>query len=90
MAGRGTDIMLGGNAEYLARTDLKKAGYTDEVIAEATGYADTENEEVLAARALFAERMAEHKKGHRGRGPSASRPRAASSSSARSGTSRAV
>ena len=62
MAGRGTDIMLGGNAEYLARTDLKKAGYTDEVIAEATGYADTENEEVLAARALFAERMAEHKK----------------------------
>ena len=42
MAGRGTDIMLGGNAEYLARTDLKKAGYTDEVIAEATGYAETD------------------------------------------------
>ncbi len=62
MAGRGTDIMLGGNAEYLARNDLKKAGYDDEVIAEATGYADTENEDVLAARAMFAERMAEHRK----------------------------
>ena len=49
MAGRGTDIMLGGNAEYLARNDLKKAGYDDEVIAEATGYADTDNEDVLAA-----------------------------------------
>ena len=61
MAGRGTDIMLGGNAEYLARNDLKKAGYDDEVIAEATGYADTDNEDVLAARRLFAERMAAHK-----------------------------
>ena len=61
MAGRGTDIMLGGNAEYLAKNDLKKAGYADEVIAEATGYADTDNEDILAARALFAERMAAHK-----------------------------
>ena len=61
MAGRGTDIMLGGNAEYLARNDLKKAGYSEEVIAEATGYADTDSEEILAARRLFAERMAEHK-----------------------------
>ncbi|MBR6095369.1 MAG: preprotein translocase subunit SecA [Oscillospiraceae bacterium] len=61
MAGRGTDIMLGGNAEYLAKNDLKKAGYDDAVIAEATGYADTENEDILAARALFAERMAAHK-----------------------------
>ena len=61
MAGRGTDIMLGGNAEYLARNDLKKAGYDDDVIAEATGYADTDNEDVLAARKLFAEKMAEHK-----------------------------
>ena len=41
MAGRGTDIMLGGNAEYLAKNDLRKAGFTDEVIAEATGYAET-------------------------------------------------
>ena len=62
MAGRGTDIMLGGNAEYLSKADLRKAGFTEEVIAEATGYAETEDEEILKARALFAERMAEHKK----------------------------
>ena len=62
MAGRGTDIMLGGNAEYLAKADLRKAGFTEEVIAEATGYAETEDEEILKARTLFAERMAEHKK----------------------------
>jgi len=62
MAGRGTDIMLGGNAEYLAKTDLRKAGFDDAVIAEATGYADTEDENILAARKLFAERMEEHKK----------------------------
>ena len=55
MAGRGTDIMLGGNAEYLAKNELRKAGYSEEVINEATGYADTENEEILAARKLFAE-----------------------------------
>ncbi|MBQ7144275.1 MAG: preprotein translocase subunit SecA [Oscillospiraceae bacterium] len=61
MAGRGTDIMLGGNAEYLAKNDLKKAGCDDEVIAEATGYAETDNADVLAARKLFAERMAAHK-----------------------------
>ena len=62
MAGRGTDIMLGGNAEYLAKADLRKAGFSEEVIAEATGYAETEDEEILKARVLFAERMAEHKK----------------------------
>ena len=61
MAGRGTDIMLGGNAEYLAQADLVKAGYSDEVIADATGYAETDNEEILAARKLFAEKMAQHK-----------------------------
>ena len=61
MAGRGTDIVLGGNAEYLARTDLHKAGYTDEVIVDATGFAETEDEDVNAARALFAEKMDEHK-----------------------------
>ena len=53
MAGRGTDIVLGGNAEFMARADLKKAGYEDEVIAEATGYADTDSEDILAARELF-------------------------------------
>ena len=62
MAGRGTDIMLGGNAEYLAKTDLRKAGFDDAVIAEATGYAETEDEDILAARAMFAERLSEHKK----------------------------
>ena len=61
MAGRGTDIMLGGNAEYLARADLVKAGYSEEVIVDATGYADTDNQEILDARKLFAEKMAQHK-----------------------------
>jgi len=61
MAGRGTDIMLGGNAEYLARTDLHKAGYTDAIIVDATGFAETEDEDVNTARALFAEKLAEHK-----------------------------
>ncbi len=61
MAGRGTDIMLGGNPEYLARQDLRKAGYDDAVIAEATGYAETEDADILAARSLFAERMAAHR-----------------------------
>ena len=61
MAGRGTDIMLGGNAEYLARADLVKAGYSEEVIVDATGYADTDNADILAARKLFAEKLAQHK-----------------------------
>ena len=61
MAGRGTDIMLGGNAEYMAKNDLRKAGLTDELIAEATGYAETDNEEILNARNLFAEKLAQHK-----------------------------
>ena len=61
MAGRGTDIMLGGNAEYMAKNDLRKAGLTDELIAEATGYAETDNEEILSARKLFAEKLAQHK-----------------------------
>ena len=61
MAGRGTDIMLGGNAEYLAKTDLRKAGFDELAIAEATGYAETEDETILAARKLFAERLAAHK-----------------------------
>ena len=61
MAGRGTDIMLGGNAEYLARADLVKAGYSEETIVDATGYADTNNQEILEARKLFAERLAAHK-----------------------------
>jgi len=62
MAGRGTDIMFGGNPEYLAKSDLRKAGFEDDVISEATGRADTDNDDVLAARALFSEKYAEHKK----------------------------
>ena len=61
MAGRGTDIMLGGNAEYLAKADLVRAGFSDETIVDATGYADTDNQEILDARKLFAERLAHHK-----------------------------
>ncbi|MBR1845024.1 MAG: SEC-C domain-containing protein, partial [Oscillospiraceae bacterium] len=61
MAGRGTDIMLGGNAEYLATADLRRKGYDDDIVAEATGFADTDNEEILEARKLFAEKMAEYK-----------------------------
>ena len=61
MAGRGTDIMLGGNPEYLAKADLKKAGFDEELISEATGYAETADENILAARAMFAERLSAHK-----------------------------
>ena len=61
MAGRGTDIMLGGNAEFLARADLRKAGMSDELIAEATGYADTDNQEILDARKQYADAEAKYK-----------------------------
>ena len=61
MAGRGTDIMLGGNAEFLAKADLRKAGMTDELIAEATGFAETDNEEILNARKMFTEAEAKYK-----------------------------
>ena len=61
MAGRGTDIMLGGNAEFMAKNDLRKAGLTDELIAEATGYAETDNQDILDARRMFAESMEKHK-----------------------------
>ncbi len=50
MAGRGTDIMLGGNSEYLAKAEMRRKGYTDELIAEATGFAETDNEEIIEAR----------------------------------------
>jgi len=61
MAGRGTDIILGGNAEYMATNDLRKAGYTDKVIADATGYAETDNSEILEARQMFADKLRQHK-----------------------------
>ena len=61
MAGRGTDIMLGGNAEFLAKNDLRKAGMTDDLIAEATGFAETDNQEILDARKMFSEAEAKYK-----------------------------
>ena len=63
MAGRGTDIMLGGNAEYLAKTEMAKLGYDDFLISEATGYADTEDSEILEARAKYAELYKKEKAG---------------------------
>ncbi len=61
MAGRGTDIMLGGNADFLAKAEMRKKGYSDEMIAEANSYSETEDEEILAARALYAELKQKHK-----------------------------
>ena len=55
MAGRGTDIKLGGNAEYLAIHEMRKLEYSEELIQEATGYAETDNEEILEARAKYQE-----------------------------------
>ena len=55
MAGRGTDIMLGGNAEFLAKAQMREEGMSDEIITEAIGYAETDNEAVLTARARFVE-----------------------------------
>ncbi len=55
MAGRGTDIMLGGNSEYLAKAAMRRKGYTDELIAEATGFAETDNEDIINARAEYTE-----------------------------------
>ena len=61
MAGRGTDIKLGGNDEYLAKTDMRKMGFTEELIAEADGYGDTDNEEILNARKTFHELVKKYK-----------------------------
>lgn len=55
MAGSGTDIMLGGNAEFLAKAEMRKREYPEEIITEAIGYADTDNQEVLDARAVYQE-----------------------------------
>jgi len=53
MAGRGTDIMLGGNAEYLAKAEMRRMQYDEELIAEATGFAETDSEEILEAREQY-------------------------------------
>ncbi|MDD7353913.1 MAG: preprotein translocase subunit SecA [Oscillospiraceae bacterium] len=62
MAGRGTDIILGGNAEYMAKAEMRKMeGMTEELIAEATGFAETDNEDILNARKIFSELEAKYK-----------------------------
>ncbi len=61
MAGRGTDIMLGGNAEFMAKAQLRRQGMSDELLAEATGHAETEDQEILDARKLFADTEAKYK-----------------------------
>ncbi len=55
MAGRGTDIKLGGNAEFMAKAEMRRMGYTEELISEATGFSETDNEEILEARETFKE-----------------------------------
>lgn len=61
MAGRGTDIVLGGNAEYMAKSDMERLGYNEFLISEATGFAETDNEEILEARRKYAELYEKHK-----------------------------
>ena len=61
MAGRGTDIMLGGNAEHMAKADLRREGFSEELVAESTGHADTEDADILAVRRRYAELEAKHK-----------------------------
>ena len=61
MAGRGTDIMLGGNAEFMAKSDLRKGGMDESLIAECTSFAETDDPDILAARAAYAEAYARHK-----------------------------
>ena len=53
MAGRGTDIMLGGNAEFLAKSEMRRREYPEELISEATGFGETDDEEILEARETF-------------------------------------
>lgn len=61
MAGRGTDIMLGGNAEFMVKAQMRKEGFAEELIAEADGHGETSNEDILAARARFEELLKAHK-----------------------------
>ena len=61
MAGRGTDIVLGGNAEFMARADLRREGIPDEIISEAVGFAETDNADILAAREKYGELLKKYK-----------------------------
>ena len=60
MAGRGTDIMLGGNSEYLAKQEMRKLGYSDELIEQATAFNETKDEAILEARKRFKDLEAKH------------------------------
>lgn len=62
MAGRGTDIVLGGNAEFMAKHEMKKRGYSEHLLIESTGFGDTEDEEILEARRVFKELHEKYKK----------------------------
>ena len=55
MAGRGTDILLGGNAEFMAKAEMRKMGYEEEMLAEASAYSHTEDEAILEARKIFSQ-----------------------------------
>ena len=55
MAGRGTDILLGGNAEFMAKAEMRRMGYDEEMLAEASAFSHTDNEEILEARKTFSE-----------------------------------
>ena len=55
MAGRGTDIILGGNPDYMARSEMRRMDYSDELIAEATGFAETDNTDIIEARKIYRE-----------------------------------
>ncbi len=61
MAGRGTDIMLGGNAEFMAKHEMKRQGFSDEMILEATGFGETEDPEILEARKTFSSLLEQYK-----------------------------
>ena len=61
MAGRGTDIILGGNPEFMAKSDMRKKDFSEELIAEATGFAETDNEEIMEARRVYRELEAKYK-----------------------------
>ena len=61
MAGRGTDIILGGNAEFMAKNDMRKQGYTEEMIENANSFFDTTDEEIIAARQVYSELVAKYK-----------------------------
>ncbi len=61
MAGRGTDIMLGGNAEFMAKHEMKRQGFSDEMIVEATGFGETDNDEIITARNTFSDLLKKFK-----------------------------